>query len=79
MSSKANNMQFVIINLEDYETPIRDLHNARVNLLGKLQKRNDPRMQGLFKTASKLSPVTEEVTMLAENIVKINWDYIRAY
>ena len=58
-------MQFVIINLEDYETPIRDLHNARVNLLGKLQKRNDPRMKGLFKTAAKLAVPATRLKKLA--------------
>ena len=75
--TQAINMPFyVAIYVED---SLENLRTARVNLLGKLQKRNDPRMQGLVQTASKLSPVTEEVTMIAENIVKINWDYIRAY
>jgi hypothetical protein len=80
MSSKANNMQFVIINLEDYETPVRDLHNARENLIRKLNARKDPRTKGLVKTAAKLavSP-TVEATILARNAITINWNYISAY
>ena len=80
MSSKANNMQFVIINLEDYEDPINDLQKARENLIRKLNAHKDPRTKGLVKTAAKLavSP-TVEATILARNAITINWNYISSY
>lgn len=80
MSSKANNMQFVIINLEDYETPVRDLHNARENLIRKLNARKDPRTERLVQTATKLAvPAVVEEAILASNEITINWNYISSY
>ena len=80
MSSKANNMQFVIINLEDYETPVRDLHNARENLIRKLNARKDPRTKRLAQTATKLAvPAVVEEAILASNEITINWNYISSY
>lgn len=79
MSSKANNMQFIIINLEDYETSNTTLQKARENLIRKLHAHKDPRTKGLVKTAAKLavSP-TVEATILARNAITINWNYISA-
>ena len=73
-------MEFVIINLEDYEHPIKDLHKARENLIRKLNARKDPRTKGLVQTANKLAvhAVVEEA-ILASNEITINWNYINSY
>lgn len=62
------------------EDSIMNLHEARKQLISKLTARNDHRTKGLVKTAAKLavSPMVE-ATILARNVITINWNYISAY
>ena len=62
------------------EDSILILHKARKQLISKLTARNDPRTKGLVKTATKLAvPAVVEATILARNVITVNWNYIRAY
>ena len=58
---------------------LKDLHKSRKHLIHKLTARSDPRTQGLIKTAAKLAvPATVESTILARNVITVNWNYISA-
>ena len=74
-------MSFSIVSPSLVEESMKNLHIARKHLLAKLEVKNDPRIRGLIKTTVKFSEVraTTEVTVIAKNTVRVNWNYIHTY
>jgi hypothetical protein len=70
-------MQFSTATYTSIENSIINLHEAREHLIRKLTACNDPRTRGLVNTSTKLAvPATIEATILARNVITINWNYI---
>ena len=70
-------MTFHATTYTSIEDSIMNLHEARKHLIRKLTSCNDPRTRGLVKTYTKLAvPATIEATILARNVITVNWNYI---